>query len=148
MKFELKRLSPEAVPAALSKAERYRLLNEPREAESICLDILEREPDNQDALKMLLLALTDQFGEGDTSSVVSEARQIPTRLRDEYDRSYFMGIVCERQARLRLRDSGAFELLREAMRWYEKAESLRPPGNDESLLRWNTCARLIMRDLT
>jgi hypothetical protein len=61
---------------------------------------------------------------------------------------YFSGIICERQARLRLRDSGAFELLREAMRFYETAETIRPLGNDEALLRWNTCARLIMRDLT
>jgi hypothetical protein len=148
MRFDLKRLSPEAVPAALSKAERYRLLNEPREAESICLDVLEREPDNQEALKMLLLALTDQFGEGDPSLALAEARKIPSRLRDEYERLYFSGIICERQARLRLRDSGAFELLREAMRFYEQAEAIRPPGNDEALLRWNTCARLIMRDLS
>ena len=148
MRFDLKRLSPEAVPAALSKAERYRLLNEPREAESICLDVLEREPDNQDALKMLLLALTDQFGEGDLSRAPAEARKIASRLRDEYERLYFSGIICERQARLRLRDSGAFELLREAMRLYEQAETIRPAGNDEALLRWNTCARLIMRDLS
>ena len=37
MEFQLKTLSPEAVPRALAKAERYRLLNEPGEAESICL---------------------------------------------------------------------------------------------------------------
>ena len=146
MRFDLKRLSPEAVPAALSKAERYRLLNEPREAESICLDVLEREPDNQEALKMLLLALTDQFNEGEPALALAEARKIPGQLRDEYERLYFSGIICERQARLRLRDSGAFELLREAMRLYERAEAIRPPGNDEALLRWNTCARLIMRD--
>jgi hypothetical protein len=148
MRFELKRLSPEAVPAALSKAERYRFLNEPREAESICLDVLEREPNNQEALKMLLLALTDQFGEGDSTLPIAEARAISNRLNDEYERLYFSGIICERQARLRLRDSGAFELLREAMRFYETAETIRPMGNDEALLRWNTCARLIMRDLT
>src|SRR5215510_12499968 len=99
MRFELKRLSPEAVPAALSKAERYRLLNEPREAESICLDVIEREPNNQEALKMLLLALTVQFGEGDSSIALAEARAISSRLRDDYERLYFSGIICERQAR-------------------------------------------------
>ena len=31
------------------------------------------------------------------------------------------------------------------MEWYEKAESLRPPGNDEAILRWNTCARILAR---
>ena len=39
--FELERISIDAVPAALEKAERYRLLNEPLMAESICLDVLE-----------------------------------------------------------------------------------------------------------
>jgi len=47
---ELKRLHKDAIPAALEKAERYRLLNEPGEAESICLDILAVDPDNQRAL--------------------------------------------------------------------------------------------------
>ena len=38
--FELKPLSREAIPAALEKAMRYRLLNEPGAAESICHDVL------------------------------------------------------------------------------------------------------------
>jgi hypothetical protein len=29
------------------------------------------------------------------------------------------------------------------MAWYEKAEAIRPAGNDDAILRWNTCARLI-----
>ena len=39
-----------------------------------------------------------------------------------------------------------YEWLREAMAWYEKAEAIRPAGNDDALLRWNACARLLMRD--
>jgi tetratricopeptide (TPR) repeat protein len=148
MKFELKILSREAVARSLEKAERYRLLNEPREAESICLDVLEREPDNQEVLKTLLLALTDQFGREESQLTIEEARKIVPRLRDEYDRAYYTGIIWERLAKAQLRDSGrAFERLREAMSWFEKAEAIRPPGNDDSILRWNTCARLIMRDL-
>lgn len=148
MKFELKTLSPEAVSRALAKAERYRLLNEPREAESICLDALEREPDNQEALRTLLLALTDQFGKGESPLTIAEARRIVARLRDEYERAYYTGIIYERQATARLQDAGrAFDWLRDAMSWYEKAEAIRPPGNDDAVLRWNTCARLIMRDL-
>ena len=54
--FELKRLSEEAIPAALEKATRYRLLNEPAEAESICHDVLQIDPENQQALVVLLLA--------------------------------------------------------------------------------------------
>ena len=58
---ELKQLHKDAIPAALEKAERYRLLNEPGEAESICLDILAVDPDNQRAIITLLLAFTDRF---------------------------------------------------------------------------------------
>jgi hypothetical protein len=158
MKFELKALAPEAIPRALAKAERYRLLNEPREAESICLDALEREPDNQEALKTLLLALTDQFRTHEARAIraaepavydqVGEAWKIVARLRDEYDRAYYSGIIYERQANANLDDSArAFDWLRKAMSWYEKAEAIRPPANDDAVLRWNTCARLIMRDL-
>jgi hypothetical protein len=39
----------------------------------------------------------------------------------------------------------AYEMLREAKVWYERAEALRPAGNDDVLLRWNACARLLMR---
>src|SRR5205085_11166530 len=51
---DLKRLHKEAIPAALEKAERYRLLNEPGEAESICLDILAADAENQQAIITLL----------------------------------------------------------------------------------------------
>ncbi len=90
--FELKRLSEDAIPAALERALRYRLLNEPAEAESICHDVLRIDPENQEALVLLLLALTDRFGKS----------------------------------------------------WFEKAEALRPARNDDALLHWNTCARIIM----
>ena len=151
MTFELKTLSPEAVPRALAKAERYRLLNEPGEAESICLDALEVDPENNDARVTLLLALTDQFGE-DLRTAVSEALQLAQRLRDPYERAYYSGIIWERRAKAQLHRGGlglgpqVYACLREAMAWYERAEALRPPGNDDALLRWNTCARLIMRD--
>jgi hypothetical protein len=148
--FELKTLSPEAVPRALAKAERYRLLNEPGEAQSICLDALAIEPVNQEAIAMLLLALTDQF-DADTTCV-KEAWKTVERLKDEYERTYYTGIIYERRAKALLRHATprggprAYEWLREAMACYEKAEELRPPSNDDALLRWNTCARLIMSD--
>src|SRR5438874_9813537 len=151
MIFELKTLSAEAVPRALAKAERYRLLNEPGEAESICRDALQADPGNQDAIVTLLLAVTDQFDD-DAATAVGEAWKCAERLQGEYERAYYSGIIWERRAKARLRrgvpDCGprAYEWLREAMTWYERAESMRPAGNDDALLRWNTCARLIMRD--
>jgi hypothetical protein len=151
MTFELKTLSPEAVPRALAKAERYRLLNEPGEAESICLDALRVEPGNNEAIVTLLLALTDQFGE-DVPSAFSEALRLAERLTDPYEQAYYAGIVAERRAKAHLHRGSiglgpqVYAYLREAMTLYERAETLRPSGNDDSLLRWNTCARLIMRD--
>jgi hypothetical protein len=148
MQFELKRLSPEAIPAAMERAERYRLLNEPVQAESISLDILAVEPDNQQALVGLLLSLSEQFGDNITEKL-DRAWSILPKLKDEYQRAYYQGILLERQARLYMRSEApgsnfsAYDLFSEAMRLYEKAERLRPPGNDEALLRWNTCARTI-----
>jgi len=101
MEFELKAVSPEAVARALAKAERYRLLNEPGEAESICRDVLQLEPDNQEALTTMTLALTEQFH--DDASTVVEAFATVGQLRDEYERAYYTGIVAERRAKARLR---------------------------------------------
>ncbi|MFQ5678270.1 MAG: hypothetical protein ACE5HP_02300 [Gemmatimonadota bacterium] len=149
--FELKRLSKRGIEAALEKAERYRLLQEPWEAESICRDILEVDPDNEPALIVLLLALTDQFRLKAGAECLAKARELLPRLPGEYERAYYSGVVCEREAKaLLVRDhlgSGpvVYDWLRQAMEWYEKAEELRPPGNDSCLLRWNTCARIIMR---
>jgi len=148
---ELKRLSKDAIPGALEKAERYRLLNEPAEAESICLDVLAAEPENQQALVMLLLAVTDRFsksyGVSDT-----QAKQILTRIRGEYEHAYYSGILAERRAKAQLARGApgyghqAYEGFRQAMEWFEKAEALRPAGNDDAVLRWNTCARMMARN--
>lgn len=149
--YTLKRLSPEGVPSAMAKAERYRLINQPWAAESICLDVLEVEPGNQQALVLLLLSLTDQFDKSPAAGEV-RAREVLTRITGEYQRTYYSGIVSERRAKAQLTLGGtgaehiAWQLLREAMAWYEKAEALRPPGNDEALLRWNTCARILMQN--
>jgi hypothetical protein len=147
---ELKLLSKEAIPAAMARVERYRLLNEPEQAESICLDILRCDADNQEAVIALLLAITDQFANG-TGPRVSEARELLPKLRDEYERAYYAGIISERRARALLNQGGpgsgfiAYEWFRDAMICYEKAEVFRPPGNDDAILRWNTCARFLMR---
>lgn len=147
--FELKSISMESVPVALEKAERYRLLKEPWMAESICLDILEVDPDNTRAVVVLLLAMTDQF---DTSSLVdmNETNKLLDRIPDKYEQYYYAGLICERKGKSVLAknapDKGfAYEWLRDAMDQYEKAEAIRPPGNDDSILRWNTCVRLIVR---
>ena len=144
--FELKPLHRAAVPNALKKAELYRLLNEPAQAESICHDILQVDPANQRALITLLLALTDQFDRG---LPVNSPLELLPRLHGEYEQAYYAGIVYERKAQAQLNGGipgggfVAYELLREAMFWYERAEAIRPPDNDDATLRWNACARTI-----
>jgi hypothetical protein len=146
--FELKSLRAEAIPAALAKAERYRLLNEPEQAESICLDVLRTQPGLQQALTLLLLAITDGFR---TARIldVSRARAVVQKLESDYERSYYEGIICERLARAKMERGGplspheAYQGFREAMRWYAKAETLRPRDNDDAILRWNTCVRVL-----
>lgn len=146
--FELKPIAKESVPRALEKAERYRLLNEPREAESICLDILAIEPGHQPALACLLLALTDQFGSG---IGIEQAKKLLPQLSAPYEQAYYAGIVQERFAREQLtRDHpgaghGAYEYLTEAMMHYDRAEGLAAKGNDDAVLRYNTCVRMIQR---
>jgi hypothetical protein len=148
---ELKRLSHDAIPPALEKAERYRLLNEPGEAESICLDILSIDPANQQAVITLLLALTDRFEKGYGVSD-AQTKELLSRMTSDYDRAYYSGIVAERRAKMKLRQNTpdcrfqAYDLFCEAMNWFEKAEAIRSPGNDDALLRWNTCARIIARN--
>ena len=145
--MDLKPLSKEAIPAALAKAERYRLLNEPADAESICLDVLRVDPTNQDAVVTLLLALSDQFEDASASHAVGAVHDVIARLRSEYDRHYYSGIVCERRGKAWLhRGRPAQEVaawLREALGHYELAEALRETGNDDAILRWNACVRIL-----
>lgn len=147
---ELKPISREAVPLCLDKADRYRLLNDPAQAESICLDVLAVEPDNQRALVVLLLALTDQFPAG-AADRVAEAEAIAGRLDGEYERLYYAGIVSERRAVARLAHGGlgsaaaAHAWIEKALRLFEQAERVRPADNADALLRWNSCVRLLQR---
>ena len=148
--MELKPISKAGIPAAIQKAERYRLLNDSSAAESICLDILEADPANQAALVMLLLSITDQL-RGDLSDGVRRAREVLPRLTNEYKRAYYAGIICERRAKAQLQGTTpgsadvAADWLHQAMAHFEEAERLRPEGNDEAILRGNTCVRMLAR---
>lgn len=149
MHFELKSISAESVPHAMEKVERYRLLNEPALAESICLDILAVAPDDQPALISLLLARTDQFH---STAQPKGTEEVLARIKGEYEQAYYAGVIWERlgHARLRHGDPGArtsaYHALQDAMSHYERAMKFAPPGNDDAILRWNTCARIIMQN--
>ena len=144
--FELKPLSQEGIPAALEKAMRYRLLNEPSEAESICLDILAVDPGHQQALTTMLLAVTDEFqGEGDAARS-ARAEAILPMLANDYARAYYGALIKERRARAYARHGRgqlAYDWLVDALHGFDAALALRPAGNDDAVLRWNACVRLL-----
>ena len=145
--MKLKTITTDGIPHALEKAERYRLLNDPAQAESICRDVLAVDPNNQIALRSLILSITDQFG---GAAAARDARAIVAQLTDEYERAYYTGIVFERETRAYLQRknvvrSAAYDGFRHAMEWYERAGELRAHDVD-AVLRWNSCVRAIERE--
>jgi tetratricopeptide (TPR) repeat protein len=151
--FRIKTISPGAVSAALERAHRYRLLNDPSAAESICLDVLGVDAENQQALVTLLLARTDQFGET-MAGAVARAKEVLPRLTEPYRREYYAGVIAERRAKALVRfgkpgsAAMAYDAFREAMDHYEAAEKVAPADDDQARLRWNTCARILNDDPT
>jgi tetratricopeptide (TPR) repeat protein len=148
--LKLMSVSREAIPGALSKAESYRFLNQPWQAESICRDVLAIDPTNQAALVLLVLSLTDQFDQGVSAKA---AIQVVENLHSEYHKAYYSGIVHEREAitlfRRRLSHSSGgevYKLFQKAMEWYRKAQAIRPANDDDAVLRWNSCIRFLKRN--
>ena len=150
MERKLKAISKSGIPEAISKVELYRSLNEPEEAESICRDILAVEPGHQLALRLLGLSLTDQFT-GGPADRYAEAERVFEGLTDPYERLYYSGLVHERRAKAQLRAGHLphtlLVLFEKAMHYFEKAEKVRPADNDDAILRWNRCVRLLQSRL-
>ena len=148
MEYQLKRISPSRNPLRLSRR-RNSIAHSanPEEAESICRDILVIEPQHQRALRLLGLALTDQFS-GDASDRNRETEEIFQKLSDPYERLYYTAILHERRAesgerKLRQLPVSLLPLFEHALHLYAEAEKLRPTGNDDAILRWNRCVRLL-----
>jgi hypothetical protein len=146
MDLTLKTISKSGIPEAIAKAELYRYLNEPEEAESICRDVLAADPKHMLGLRTLGLAITDQFT-GETSDRYSEVEAIFQRLAEPYERVYYLGLLCERRVKAQLRAGRAphtlLPLLEKALQYFGEAEKIHPPGNDDAILRWNRCVRLL-----
>jgi hypothetical protein len=146
--FAFRLLSKDSIPDALKKAERYRLLGEPDEAESVCLDILQVDPDNQEARVDLILAISDQFGR-ERRPRVDLAMKVVGELTDDYQRQYYEAVVLEREARahIDLDTPPVLVFLRycEAMDKFAGAATIRPAGDDSAVIRWNACVRAIRR---
>jgi tetratricopeptide (TPR) repeat protein len=150
VELKLKPISKDGITEAISKAELYRYLNEPGEAESICRDILAADAENQTALRLLGLSITDQFT-GNASDRYNEAENTFQNLTDPYQRSYYAGILHERQAKAQLAVGRppytVAPLFEKALAYFEKAEAIRPHGNDDAILRWNRCVRILQSRL-
>jgi tetratricopeptide (TPR) repeat protein len=146
MEYKLKPISSAGINEAISKVELYRYLNEPGEAESICRDILAQDPQHQTALRLLGLSITDQFT-GGMSDRYAEADRIFHSLTNDYERAYYTGILHERKAKAQLRAGRPPHTVRpsfeSALKCFEEAEQIRPPNNDDAILRWNRCVRLL-----
>ena len=147
MTYQHKKIARESIPTALEKAERYRLLNQPDQAESIALDILAVAPEHKGALRELGLALTDQFALHPER--FGEVLRVFSRIDDPYETPYMLGLAHERLCRAQLGTGAATEtlvgLIEDALRYYAEAEARRPPSNDDALLRWNSIIRLLER---
>jgi tetratricopeptide (TPR) repeat protein len=146
MDLKLKTISKSGIPEAIAKAELYRYLNEPEEAESICRDVLAAEPKHVLGLRTLGLAITDQFV-GGASDRYAEVEAIFQRLPEGYEQLYYLGLLCERRVKAQLRAGRAphtlLPLLEKALQHFGEAEKIHPPGNDDAILRWNRCVRLL-----
>lgn len=144
--FELKALTKAGVPQAIEKAKQYRLLNEPGVAESICRDVLMADTEHREARVILLLCLTDQFVRR-IGPLFDEALALARALPDPYEAAYYAGIVCERRGKAHHRSGApgcgevAYAWLAKALEMFAQAEKLRPAGNDNAILRWNSCVR-------
>jgi hypothetical protein len=146
MEYQLKPISKAGIAEALAKVELYRYLNEPEEAESICRDILAIEPQHQLALRFLGLTITDQFGSG-ANDRYREVEEIFLKLSERYEQLYYTGLLYERRAKAQLRNGQPphmiLPLFEQALECFGAAEKIRPPGNDDAILRWNRCVRLL-----
>ncbi len=143
--LSLKSLGTRDLDAALEKAEQYRALNEPEEAESICRDILAQSPDHQLALRTLGLALTDRFDRG-WSSFFDESLAIFKRLASPYEAVYYAGVAWERCAKAQLEHGQAHNAahsFEHALELFQEAEEIGPKSTPDPILRWNRCVRAI-----
>ena len=150
MELKLHNIHADAIKKALKKAKQYRSLIEPEIAESICLDILHIDENNQDALVVYILALTDQFHHTEKKMQVKLIQKAIKKLISQYQRYYYTGLLNERRARFLISQpmshSFAYDYFIEALQNYQRAEQIRPENNDEAILRWNSCIRMIQQE--
>ncbi len=150
MELKLHDIRLTAIDQAIEKAKQYRSLLEPEIAESICLDVLNIDPDNQSVLIIYILALLDQISRAETQSQIKTIERTIEKLSSQYQRYYYTGLLNERRARhlitQAMSHSFAYEYFAEALNYYQQAIDRCPEKNDEAILRWNSCIRTIEKE--
>jgi tetratricopeptide (TPR) repeat protein len=144
MSRSLKRLPRANLEAAIARAEHYRDLNQPEEAESICRDVLDVDGTHQAAWAILGLAITDRFPSHE-AGLLEEAIAAFEHLEDAYERTYHIGVAWERAAKAHLERQEAHSAVtafEHALSLFERSEQMRPDSPDP-ILRWNRCVRLL-----
>ena len=139
-----------SIEDVLERAKQYRSLLQPEVAISICLDIFAVDKDNQNALVIYILALTDQLVQSESKIHHKKITESIKKLDSEFLRHYYSGIFLERQARGLLINSMsrsfAYEAFIEAIEEFEIAEKMAPKHCADPILRYNSCLRTIKKE--
>lgn len=140
----------DSIPTVLEKARQYRSLLEPDLAISICIDVFAVDPDNQEALVIYILALTDQYSHQNTKPEPTKITEAINKLSSEFHQIYYTGIYLERKARALLKNpmsrSFAYKAFMDAIAKYEVAEKMAPDHCSDPILRYNSCVRTIEKE--
>ena len=148
--MEYHKIDKGSIEDVLERAKQYRSLLQPDMAISICMDIFAVDKNNQEALVIYILALTDQLSQSESKVHQKKITDSIKRLDSQFLQHYYSGIFFERQARSLLKHSMsrsfAYEAFIEAIAEFEIAEKMAPEHCADPILRYNSCIRTIKKE--
>ncbi|MEC7596311.1 MAG: hypothetical protein VYD29_04205 [Pseudomonadota bacterium] len=148
--MEYHKIDKGSIEDVLERAKQYRSLLQPDMAISICMDIFAVDKNNQEALVIYILALTDQLSQSESKVHQKKITDSIKRLDSKFLQHYYSGIFFERQARSLLKHSMsrsfAYEAFIEAIAEFEIAEKMAPEHCADPILRYNSCIRTIKKE--
>ena len=148
--MEYHKIDKDSIEDVLERAQQYRSLLQPDMAISICMDIFAVDKNNQEALVIYILALTDQLSQSESKVHQKKITDSIKRLDSKFLQHYYSGIFFERQARSLLKHSMsrsfAYEAFIEAIAEFEIAEKMAPEHCADPILRYNSCIRTIKKE--
>ena len=145
--MDFKNLESADLDAALAAAQASWAELRAEETESICLDILELDPNHRSTLDLLLRCRIELLKKGLPQSVARAQELIP-QLDSDFDQAFYSGMIREAQARYLLEKRGratsgvAYSWFRHAMDDFAAASNL-DAGRVEPKLHWNACLRTL-----